>query len=543
MRLSLVSIHCNRSPEAFPLAAAVLAAQLQHEIVPSLLDLYLDESLETSCRRILETAPEVLGFSVYLWNCDVVKEVAGEIHRRAPHIVLIAGGPEITAAGEVFDPEGIFTALFAGEGEKNLLSFLTAADEPPSGRLFKQLSPLDVSALASPFLRGTVDVSRYDGILWELSRGCVFNCSFCFESRGIRQVRAFPLNQLKKELDHFVDHHVSQIFVLDPTFNLNPDRAKKLLRIFKERAPEIHFSFEVRSEFLDTEMADLFASLTCSVQLGLQSIHPHVLSAVNRQFNKDDFYEKVLLLHEAGAVYGFDLIYGLPEDTFTGFCESVDFALSLRPNHLDLFPLAVLKGTELYGSAEKYKLTYRTTNPYTVLHTPRFPDTDMEKAGNLAQACAVFYNRGEAVPWFALILEALGEAPSTFLMAFARYLVSEGIREDDSSRLSLMEVTELQTRFVYSRFAGQSMEREGLAASDIIQWFNGVSYLKSCEERSSLVMDFTCNIETIAEYIEIGIDSLEELTFFTEQSPCRGELYKAEGEVFTRIIESGSNMY
>ncbi len=546
MKLTFVSIHCGRSPQAFPLAAAMLAAQISPDIETRLIDIYPDEPSEQSIRRILESNPSILGFSVYLWNIDKIRKTAADIHRADPRIILIAGGPEVTADADNFDPEGLFTALFTGEGEENLKTFLTMAQEGilhgTTERIFRQKTALDVTAFDSPFLKKIVNISLYDGILWELSRGCIFNCSFCFESRGIRKVRDFPFDQLVQELDYFVSQGVTQIFILDPTFNLNPGRAKKLLRLFREKAPDIHFTFEIRSEFLDREMAGLFSNLTCSIQLGLQSIHPEVLRAVNRQFNREDFYDKILLLHEAGTVYGFDLIYGLPEDTYEGFCESLDFALSLRPNHLDIFPLAVLKGTELYDTAEKYSIVYSASNPYTVLHTPGFSEQDIKKADKLARACSLFYNKGEAVPWFSMFLERLNETPSSLLTGFTAYLEENESGHIEPDTLSILNIAEFQKDFMYSRFAEKSLKREGLAAIDIIQWFSGISFLNAHEEKTSCTLDFNFNIKTMVENIEMGIDSLEEIAHFTEMTSCRGELYKSGGEVFTRIIESGSNI-
>ncbi len=548
MKLVFASVHCNHSPQAFPLAAATLAAQIFSQIKVQLIDLYLDDPPSPSVEFILENAPDILGFSVYLWNVERVKELAARIHDRAPEILLIAGGPEITADPDTFDPDNVFTALFSGEGEVTLKRFLVSLQNKKTDRgtisrkIFTQSVPLDVSTLSSPFLEGITNISRYNGILWELSRGCIFNCSFCFESRGIRKVRDFPFERIEKELNIFIEKGVSQIFVLDPTFNLDPERAKKLLRLFSKKAAHIHFTFEIRSEFLDREMAELFALLTCSVQIGLQSIHKNVLKKIHRYFNRDDFYHKILLLHEAGVVYGFDLIYGLPGDSYRGFCESLDYALSLRPNHLDIFPLAVLKGTELYDTAEEYGLSWKKEKPYTVCHTPHFSRTDMVKAEKLASACTFFYNKGEAVPWFSLFLEALDTSPSSLLTEFTEYLEKKGQAASPSETISLLERADILADFMNKQFAKKSLKKEGLISSDIIRWFAGVSSLNSTEEETSLFLDFTFNIEELVKNITMGIDTIEEITFFTTMAPCQGELYKTGGEVFTRIIETYNHL-
>ena len=58
-------------------------------------------------------------------------------------------------------------------------------------------------------------------------------------------------------------------------------------------------------------------------------------------------------------IFGFDLIYGLPGDNLSGFCNSIDFALNLMPNNLELFCLSVLPGTDLFDAAKGYGLVFQ----------------------------------------------------------------------------------------------------------------------------------------------------------------------------------------
>src|SRR6185369_4234334 len=97
----------------------------------------------------------------------------------------------------------------------------------------------------------------------------------------------------------------------------------------------------------------------CSLQIGLQSADPLVLKQVGRSFNRDDFSRRVGLLNDSGAVFGFDLIYGLPSDTLNGFCNSIDYAMPLHPTHLDIFPLAVLPGTRLATRGAEQRLRWQ----------------------------------------------------------------------------------------------------------------------------------------------------------------------------------------
>ncbi|HQO91589.1 MAG TPA: radical SAM protein [bacterium] len=149
-------------------------------------------------------------------------------------------------------------------------------------------------------------------------------------------MRTFSLERIKAELELFEKHNISQVFVLDPTFNKNRERAKKILKMITQTAPEIHFTFEVRTEFLDREMAKLFKSVNCGLQIGLQSSDPAVLSNVNRFINPSNFKEKIKILNSENIVFGLDLIYGLPGDTLAGHLTLKDFVKHFRPQRTDV---------------------------------------------------------------------------------------------------------------------------------------------------------------------------------------------------------------
>ena len=106
-------------------------------------------------------------------------------------------------------------------------------------------------------------------------------------------------------------------------------------------------------------------------------------------------------------MFGFDLIYGLPGDTLQGFKNSIDFALSLYPNNLELFCLSVLPGTALHESAPGFGLEWQSGSPYHVVNNPTFSKNDLQKAKRLSFATNIFYTKGRAVPYFNGIVELL----------------------------------------------------------------------------------------------------------------------------------------
>jgi len=483
--LKLVSIHIKDSTQAVPLAAASLKAQLDsvHSISGGLdvffHDYYVDNSADFIAQDICKNIPDMIGFSTYLWNRHLVLAICWLIKKKFPAVVLFAGGPEATALPLILLDCAPFDFVIKGEGEivlTEVMNRLVSGDtlEGIPGVFLKgaranpekdQQPVMDINSLHSPYLSGTIDPGRYSGLLWELSRGCLFKCGFCFESRGVTGVRQISTERIGKELELFEEKKVTQVFVLDPTFNSDIKRAKKILRMILKIAPLIHFTFEIRAEFIDSEIAGLFAGVHCSLQVGLQSANREVLANVNRTIDTVDYAKKIELLNKAGAIFGLDLIYGLPGDTLDGFKKSLNYALGLQPNHLDIFPLAVIPGTALYDHAESFSLNFLQDAPYTLISSPGFSEAEMAQAEYLKNACEVFYNRGGAAGWLFMALETLDIKPSDFLSDFAVHLSSSAKQPLELTR---EEITFLQSSFVKEQFIRHNKKHLLPVMADII---------------------------------------------------------------------------
>jgi radical SAM superfamily enzyme YgiQ (UPF0313 family) len=565
--ISLVSIHSAPSPQAIPLATSFLKAYaLENAVSIDLVDFFLGEDPATCAAKLAESRPVAVGFSMYVWNRDLSCGIADELRRRYPAAILFCGGPEVTADPGSILNAGIFDFVIAGEGEVPFFSLCQAlagggdySKIPgvllPGATLLPPLPPVsDLDLIPSPYLTGVIDTHVNPGILWQISRGCSFTCDFCFDARGIHGVRHFSLERVESELRHFAATGVSQVFVLDSTFNLDRNRAKKILGMIRKIAPDIHFHFEVRHEFIDREMAKLFARITCSLQIGLQSADKEVLRLVGRSFDRVDFTAKVGLLNESGAVFGFDLIYGLPGDTLTGFRRTLDYALSLYPNHLDIFPLAVLPGTKLSARGSALKMRWDTRPPYILKATDSFSVADMAVAADLAAACDIFYTRGKAVAWFNAVVAALGLKPSDVLQKFSDWLIGlrgRGLRESD---LSDEDILEMQQLFLSQLFSFKKVKRFLPLVLDLVNYHHlyAVALLAPSPEApadsrtaanmdvasfrlapSARIVHFTYDIE---ELLECGEPHIPWMFEHLAQSGSQAVIYRNDGNVCTESL-------
>lgn len=512
------TIPAEISPQALPLGAASIVAAINKSFaekplasetvvearlisIPPEFHLSQEEQAQAIAHQLLDLHPVALCFSLFVWNRTVLARVAAIIQEKAPEIPLIAGGPEVTAGAADKDP---FHYLVCGEGDEsvpNLLrqllqkvAFVVNASKSdsdlPQRKIFSPRA--NQENLPSPYLTGTLNPAEYqNGALWELARGCPFKCAYCYESKGEKTVAYFPMERIRQELDFFAKQKVSQIFVLDPTYNAKKERAVEILKLIRQKAPDTFFHFECRAELLNPELVAAFSRISCSLQIGLQSARPEVLKLVARNINRKEFAGKIALLNNAGIIFGFDLIYGLPGDNLAGFKESIDYAISLYPNSLEIFRLSVLPGTALFDQKQELGLVAPETPPYLVESTPQFSAKDLDKAEALARATSYFYSRGRAVSWFHSLLKPLRCSPSVFFSRFVDFLAAENINipaiQDECSH---QEVEQVQLKFIQNQYGSPKLKSLLPAAIDLIKLNGAFSRAYADGERTTLSLSF-----------------------------------------------------
>jgi radical SAM superfamily enzyme YgiQ (UPF0313 family) len=536
VKVVLVSCPAADSPEALPLGAASVAAAIKAAgaagspgLEALVLEAELGEAPSSLASRILALRPGAVGFSVYSWSREALGETSRLLRSSSPRLPLFAGGPEVTA-----DPPSALRGLgidfaIAGEGESATARAMSAIAggvdagaglDPDAlcdingvalpgialpGRPWRRAPAEDPVSLPSPWLLGTISPEACCGdIVWELSRGCPFKCAYCYESKGEAGSRPFPMKRIEAELELFLRSGVSYAFILDPTFDSDPRRALQVLDLFRAKAPGIRWKFELRAELLDKALVRRFSELDCSLQIGLQSAKSATLETVGRPgFDRRDFARRAAMLNQAGLSFGLDLIYGLPGDRLVDFRESVDFALGLEPNHLDLFPLALLPGTELAERATELGIEASGEPPYLVRSTRELPPGDLAAAARLASACDRFYSMGRAVGWFSAVLKSLRRRPSELLESYAAWSErrSPGAGSDESQAAIEAE----QLGFLEESFKKSGLAEQWPACGDLLRLHG--AYSRALAEGEETELELHYDPEEVLAAPELGLAS------------------------------------
>ncbi len=364
-----------------PLAAGYLAAysQKRHQekveihIPP---DVLMDEGGDEAILSYLfEHGFDLIGFSLYLWNLERSSFLASRIKAASPEIMTCAGGPEtadITSGRQMFFQ--YFDFIVSGEGE---IAFADLVDDVLRGqrekRVYRAEEIVDLSSIPNPYLSGTLSMHAKKPVYLETMRGCPNRCSYCFYGKAYSGLRFFPDAVAEQTISAAKKNMAPEIYLMDPSFNVSPGLDERLKKLAELNESGIPLHTELRLESITDERARLLkAAGFRSVEVGLQSIHAESLKRVHRSLDRNAFEKGANLLTAAGIEVRTGVILGLPGETAEEFLSTVEFVKNLDIGKaLEIYPLAVLPGTECRERSNELGLSYMTFPPYWVLATDR----------------------------------------------------------------------------------------------------------------------------------------------------------------------------
>ncbi len=416
--------------------------------------------------------PGILCISCYLWNITLVEQIVAEIPKILPGTEIWLGGPEVSFEAKEFlirHPE--VTGIMRGEGEETFASLAAVwtncegqgSVEEIDGITFRNRkgeiienssrSPMDLSRV--PFVYSHIEDFKNRIIYYESSRGCPFSCSYCLSSID-KCLRFRDLELVKRELQFFIDHEVSQVKFVDRTFNCRHDHAMKIWNYIKDHDKGItNFHFEVAADLLNEEEIRLIRSMRpglIQLEIGVQSANPQTIREIRRKMNLEQVRSAVFRIKEAGNVHQhLDLIAGLPYEDYESFARSFDQVYSMRPEQLQLGFLKVLKGSLMHEKAEEYGLLYQDRPPYEVLSTKWISYADVIRLKGVEDMVEVYYNSGQ----FRNTMEHLEEE---FSSAFGMY--EELAAYYNESGLAHMNHTRIARYEILDRFIGQIVQKD-----------------------------------------------------------------------------------
>lgn len=390
MNIILSAINTKFTHKALSLACLKSYWDLFHKDIPlTIKEFDLNILNETIINDLILMKPDIIAFSTYIWSVERIIAVSGAIKAAFPECIIILGGPEVSYNSiELLEKHQNIDYIIRGEGEitfKELiesilgnksLELIPGITLRINGKIIKNKERQlirDLDILPSPFISGNYQGST-NFTYYEASRGCPSKCAYCLSSvQGI--VRNHSLERVKQDLDWFFQSDYDQIRFADRTFNYDSPRARQIISYIKRNNIKCkNFHFEIQADFLSDEIIDLLSDAPRGMfhlEIGVQSTNPKALTAVKRTFDIEKMKSKIQKLRAKTKCYlHLDVLGGLPFDSYSDFCKSLDDVASLKPEDIQISLVKVLHGTPYeYMANQSKQFHYMSEPPYTILRT------------------------------------------------------------------------------------------------------------------------------------------------------------------------------
>ncbi|MBM7616385.1 B12-binding domain-containing radical SAM protein [Alkaliphilus hydrothermalis] len=359
--------------------------------------------------EIYKKNPEVLCFSCYIWNIEMILQITKTLKKIMPDTMIVLGGPEVSfETKELMEVNDSIDIVLIGEGELIFKELMTCLKENKDysqilsiayrtkGEIYindrGQNPPLE----EIPFAYGGEELDGDKIVYYETSRGCPYNCQYCLSSAD-RGVRYFPIDRVKKELKILIEAEVKQVKFVDRTFNANKDFALEIMKfIMEHNRGKTNFHLEVTADILGDEMLEFLKDAPVGLfqfEIGVQSTNEETLKEIDRRMDFEKLKEKVNIISSYKNIHQhLDLIVGLPKEDYYTFRISFEDVFKLRPEKLQMGFLKLLKGSGLRARAEEFNYVYSDTAPYEVLENDYLSYGAMIRLKGVEEMVEIYWN-------------------------------------------------------------------------------------------------------------------------------------------------------
>lgn len=222
------------------------SAAPDHTWVEPIIDWDKFRTVEDVVQHVVQSSPDVLCLSTYMWNVSLCHDVAAEAKRRLPHLIVVVGGPHQASAQSLFDeyPHVDYRCFPTGHGEYFIKPFLDQVathgdvvipEEIPylGSRTYEDVVIARKFAYPSYSVLeqnyeyllkcATYAVDRGDKcyLSYETTRGCPYGCTYCEWGGGISaKVGIKSMEVIERDLAVISTLGIATLEITDANFGI-----------------------------------------------------------------------------------------------------------------------------------------------------------------------------------------------------------------------------------------------------------------------------------------------------------------------------------
>lgn len=312
------------------------------------LDNYADQEIQ----EMVNEKPDIIAFSSLTARINETYNLSTKFMNFG--ITVVIGGLHVSAMPN--EAMKFADSIIQGEGELIWSKLLTDYENNQLKPLYSSLIDkenifhLQQSKVPSYDL---LDISKYNRLTIQTTRGCPLNCSFCASSRTISTYKKKPIELIERELNKIFEIWNRPFIELadDNTF-IDKVWSKQLLKLFSnykmkwftETDISVAYDDELLESLAKSNCAQVLIGFETSTEKGLRN-----LDTANWKYKQfENYYKAIEKIQSYGISVNGCFILGFDTDTLATFDETERFIKESNLSEVQITMLTPFPNTSLY---------------------------------------------------------------------------------------------------------------------------------------------------------------------------------------------------
>lgn len=193
--------------------------------------------------------------------------------------------------------------------------------------------------------------------------GCPNNCTFCNQKRISGQTKMVTAKDVKDTIEYYLknfrdDNKYVEVAFFGGSFTaIEKEKQIELLEAAQEyiESKQVNsIRISTRPDCIDKEILKRMKKYHVkTIELGVQSTNNYILQKCKRGHTFEDTKNASKLIRRHGFILGHQMMVGLPESTKQDDINTAKELIKLKPKIVRIYPVLVIKDTELADEYEK----------------------------------------------------------------------------------------------------------------------------------------------------------------------------------------------
>jgi anaerobic magnesium-protoporphyrin IX monomethyl ester cyclase len=286
---------------------------------------------------------------------------------------VLFGGPHPTSLPEESLRKSV-DIVVRGEGEETIREICSGKDkEKILGISYKDgekiinnpIRPFTKDLDSLPFpARRLFDFKKYHSefhrhtVVGDIltSRGCPFNCNFCYKAVFGREYRMRSAKNVVEEWKSLIDMGYEEIGIIDDNFSANQKRAIEICNMIVEKNLKVDWT-ATNGLRVDSVSDELFTAMKKSgcyrIALGVESGSQQILDKIGKCTNLNLIRDAVKLAKKFDLETYLFFMIGNLYDTKETVQQTIDFAKELDADYTQFTVATPYSGTQMYDDIKR----------------------------------------------------------------------------------------------------------------------------------------------------------------------------------------------